>query len=109
MALLQRVGLGGREKDRVGSYSKGMKQRLMVARSPVNNPRIFFLDEPTEGLDPVSSETIRSVIPLLVLMAVGDFDGGNGLHGTAVCTHLHLKQLLLIKRTHQQITFKFRH
>lgn len=61
-SLLQRVGLGGRETDRVESYSKGMKQRLMVARALVNQPDILFLDEPTEGLDPVSAETIRNII-----------------------------------------------
>lgn len=62
MALLKRVGLAGREKDRVESYSKGMRQRLMVARALVNRPKILFLDEPTDGLDPVSSENIRDVI-----------------------------------------------
>jgi len=61
-ALLKRVGLAGREKDRVEGYSKGMKQRLMVARSLVNRPRILFLDEPTAGLDPASAEAIRAVI-----------------------------------------------
>ncbi len=61
-ALLQRVGLAGREKDRVENYSKGMKQRLMVARSLVSQPRILFLDEPTVGLDPTSSEAIRNII-----------------------------------------------
>ena len=61
-ALLKRVGLAGREKDRVETYSKGMKQRLMVARSIVNRPRVLFLDEPTTGLDPVSSEAIRNII-----------------------------------------------
>jgi len=60
--LLKRIGLEGREKDRVGSYSKGMKQRLMVARALVNRPEILFLDEPTAGLDPVSAENIRSII-----------------------------------------------
>ena len=62
VALLERVGLGGREKDRVGSYSKGMKQRLMVGRSLVNRPKVLFLDEPTTGLDPSSSEAIRNII-----------------------------------------------
>jgi len=61
-ALLKRVGLAGREKDRVEKYSKGMKQRLMVARSLVSRPQILFLDEPTTGLDPVSSEAIRNII-----------------------------------------------
>ena len=61
-ALLKRVGLAGRERDRVERYSKGMKQRLMVARALVNRPSILFLDEPTEGLDPMSSETIRNII-----------------------------------------------
>jgi len=61
-ALLKRVGLAGREKDRVENYSKGMKQRLMVARSLVSQPQILFLDEPTAGLDPTSSEVIRNII-----------------------------------------------
>jgi ABC-2 type transport system ATP-binding protein len=61
-ALLERVGLGGRGRDLVSSYSKGMKQRLMVARALLNQPAILFLDEPTDGLDPVSAEAIRSII-----------------------------------------------
>ncbi len=61
-SLLDRVGLGSRGGDRVKQYSKGMQQRLMVARSLVNHPEILFLDEPTEGLDPVSSRTIRNII-----------------------------------------------
>jgi len=61
-ALLERVGLAGRGKDRVETYSKGMKQRLMVARSILNQPEVLFLDEPTAGLDPTSSEAIRRII-----------------------------------------------
>jgi ABC-2 type transport system ATP-binding protein len=61
-ALLKRVGLEGREKDKVETYSKGMKQRLMVARSIVNSPKVLFLDEPTAGLDPASSEAILKII-----------------------------------------------
>ena len=61
-ALLKRIGLEGWGKRRVEEFSKGMKQRLMVARSLVNRPKILFLDEPTSGLDPVSSEAIRTII-----------------------------------------------
>ncbi len=61
-ALLERVGLADRASDRVGSYSKGMRQRLMVARSILHQPRVLFLDEPTDGLDPVSSKAIRGII-----------------------------------------------
>jgi ABC-2 type transport system ATP-binding protein len=62
LGMLEKVGLGGRGHERVAGYSKGMKQRLMLARAMVNTPKILFLDEPTDGLDPVSSETIRGII-----------------------------------------------
>jgi ABC-2 type transport system ATP-binding protein len=60
--LLRRVGLADRMNDRVSNYSKGMRQRLMVARALVNKPKLLFLDEPTDGLDPVSSKALREVI-----------------------------------------------
>jgi ABC-2 type transport system ATP-binding protein len=60
--LIKRVGLAGRGDDTVETYSKGMKQRLMVARALVNRPDVLFLDEPTEGLDPQSSLAIRNII-----------------------------------------------
>ncbi len=60
--LLRRVGLADRAGDRVAKYSKGMRQRLMMARTLVNTPKVLFLDEPTDGLDPVSSQAIRALI-----------------------------------------------
>ncbi len=60
--LLARVGLEERGRDRVNRYSKGMRQRLMVARTLLNEPDVLFLDEPTDGLDPVSARTIRQLI-----------------------------------------------
>ncbi len=61
-AALRRVGLHDRMKDRVSTYSKGMRQRLMIARAFINSPSVLFLDEPTDGLDPVSSAAIRKTI-----------------------------------------------
>jgi ABC-2 type transport system ATP-binding protein len=60
--LLERVGLADRADDRVADYSKGMRQRLMMARTLVNEPDVLFLDEPTDGLDPVSAQSIRKII-----------------------------------------------
>ncbi len=59
---LDRVGLGDRSRDRVKNYSKGMRQRAMIARAFINKPQVLFLDEPTDGLDPVSSAAIRATI-----------------------------------------------
>ena len=61
-ALLRQVGLAERARDPVAKYSKGMRQRLMMARALVNRPKVLFLDEPTDGLDPVSSRAIRTLI-----------------------------------------------
>jgi ABC-2 type transport system ATP-binding protein len=60
--LLERVGLVDRGDERVNGYSKGMQQRLMIARTLLNEPDVLFLDEPTAGLDPVSARAIRAII-----------------------------------------------
>ncbi len=60
--LLDMVGLSGRGDERVQGYSRGMKQRLHVARTLLHDPDILFLDEPTIGLDPVGAREFREVI-----------------------------------------------
>lgn len=62
MKILEMVGLAEEAKKKAGAYSKGMMQRLGFARSMINNPDIWFLDEPTMGLDPATANSIKAII-----------------------------------------------
>jgi len=61
-SLLELVGLRGRERERVEGYSRGMRQRLHIARGLLHDPPVVFLDEPTLGVDPVGARELREVI-----------------------------------------------
>src|SRR5205085_2110740 len=60
--LLELVGLTGRERERVEGYSRGMRQRLHIARGLLHDPPVIVLDEPTIGLDPVGARDLRATI-----------------------------------------------
>ena len=60
--VLAQVGLQDRSRERIKNYSNGMKQRLLIARALLHQPRVLFLDEPTRGLDPGVAREIRSII-----------------------------------------------
>jgi ABC-2 type transport system ATP-binding protein len=63
--LLQKVGLFERKDTLVEQYSRGMKQRLHIARGLLTDPEVVFMDEPTIGLDPQVAQEVRSIIPQL--------------------------------------------
>ncbi len=64
--LLELVGLTGRERERVESYSRGMRQRLHIARGLLHRPEVLFLDEPSIGIDPVGARELRDTVASLV-------------------------------------------
>jgi len=64
--VLELVGLRGRERERVEGYSRGMRQRLHIARGILHDPKVVFLDEPTIGVDPVGARALRATIAGLV-------------------------------------------
>jgi ABC-2 type transport system ATP-binding protein len=77
--LLEKVGLGTEAHRRIGTFSRGMKQRLAVARALMPNPKLLILDEPTNGLDPKGRRRIHDL--LVEFAAVGKA-------GVLLCTHL---------------------
>ena len=71
--VLEQVGLTERAKDRVKEYSNGMKQRLLIARALLHEPKVLFLDEPTRGLDPNVARDIRAIVADLAKQGVTVF------------------------------------
>jgi ABC-2 type transport system ATP-binding protein len=78
-ALLEDVGLAERRSSLIASYSRGMRQRLGIARALVNDPQVVFLDEPTLGLDPAGQRQI-----LHTVQTIASERGATVL----LCTHL---------------------
>jgi len=83
--LLQELGLFERKDSLVKGYSKGMKQRLILAMALISDPQILFLDEPTSGLDVQSARLIKSLIQSLndegktIFLTTHDMDEANQL------------------------------
>lgn len=71
--LLEQVGLGDWKRERIRKFSKGMLQRLGLAQALLNQPRLLFLDEPTDGLDPRARAEMREIIRSLCQQGVTIF------------------------------------
>ncbi len=78
--LLDLVGLGDAAKRRVGTYSKGMRQRLGLAQAMLGNPQLLFLDEPTTGLDPVLRQHFYELIDDLQKEGATSIISSHALH-----------------------------
>jgi ABC-2 type transport system ATP-binding protein len=61
-SILRRLGLWERRNEASGAFSKGMRQKLAIARAILHDPKVLFLDEPTSALDPESAKTVRALI-----------------------------------------------
>ena len=71
--VLEQVGLTPRADERLKAYSNGMRQRLLIARALLHQPRVLFLDEPTRGLDPKTAREIRAFVAGLAQQGVTIF------------------------------------
>ncbi len=60
--VLEKLGLRDRRRQKVGKFSRGLKQRAALARVLIHNPSVLFFDEPTSGLDPVATVQVRELI-----------------------------------------------
>lgn len=78
-SLLEDVGLAHRARSLVGTYSRGMRQRLGIARALINDPAVVFLDEPTLGLDPRGQQDLLALVGWIARQRHA---------GVVLCSHL---------------------
>ncbi len=83
------VGLSNEKNKRIGAFSRGMRQRISLARALINEPKILFLDEPTLGLDPKGQEDIQNLLKTLNTEGVTIFYSSHLLNEVAqLCSRI---------------------
>ena len=115
---LKLLGLWERRDDATGSFSKGMKQKVAIARALLHEPDLLFLDEPTSGLDPSAAKTVRDFLEALksegrtIFLTTHNLDEAERLadrigvlnrHLVALDTPERLRQRLFGQRTHVRL------
>ncbi|MCA9938795.1 MAG: ABC transporter ATP-binding protein [Anaerolineales bacterium] len=106
---LRLLGLWARRDDAVGTFSKGMRQKLAIARSLLHEPRILFLDEPTSGLDPEMAKLVRDFIAELrqegrtIFMCTHNLDEAERLCDRVAVFNTHLRVVDTPTRLRQQL------
>ena len=105
--LLDMVGLKGREKDRVGKYSKGMQQRIGIAQALLNDPELVVLDEPSLGLDPVGMVEVRELLRAIAKEGMTVFVSSHLLFEVEqICTNVTIinRGTMLVSDTLQNVS-----
>jgi len=108
-ALLELVGLKGRENDFIGKYSKGMQQRIGIAQALLNNPELVILDEPSLGLDPVGMVEVRDLVKAIAKEGRTVFISSHLLFEVEqICTHVTIinRGEALVSDTLQNVSSK---
>lgn len=110
---LEHAGLSDRADDRVGGYSRGMRQRLALERALLHGPRLVLLDEPFTGLDDASVERLVARLRVLrasgaiIVMATHDLDVAESLVDNAVC--LRAGRVIPIAAGPDALRIRYRH
>jgi len=109
--LFELVGLKGREKDLIGKYSKGMRQRLGIAQALIGEPELVIMDEPSLGLDPVGMVEVRELIKGVAKEGTTVFLSSHLLFEVQqVCSHVTIihKGVSLASDTIENVSHKIR-
>ena len=107
--LLEKVNLLERKNSTIATFSRGMKQRLGLARALINNPKILFLDEPTLGLDPQGQEEIQNLLKQLNRSGVTIFLSSHQLNEVSnLCSRVAIinKGRLVVQGTIEELQKK---
>jgi ABC-2 type transport system ATP-binding protein len=105
--LIEMVGLRGRENDLVGTYSKGMQQRIGIAQALLNNPELVILDEPSLGLDPVGMMEVRELMKAIAKEGMTVLISSHLLFEVEqICTHVTIinRGTMLVSDTLQNVS-----